>query len=92
MRLILFQLDVTIKFYLKIFKFSQNRGHLGRHLGFGTFRNKSLKVDLLNIVSYALSLNINMVYLVCRDGGTNSKTKHDIGVWPFAYSQIPQKH
>ena len=70
MRSILLQLDVSIKFYLEKLKFRQNGGHFGRHLGFGGFRNKFFEVDLLNIVCYALSLKMSMVYLVCTDGAT----------------------
>ena len=81
----LLQLDVSIKFYERKLEFYQNGGHFGRHLGFGNFRNNFFEVDLLNIVCYTLSFKISIVYLVCEDGATNSKTKLDIGVWPFAY-------
>ena len=85
MTLNLWRLDVFNKFYAKNLNFYQNGGHFGRHLGFGGVRNKFFEVDLLNIVCYALSLKINMVYLVCTDGETNSKTKHVFGVWPSDY-------
>ena len=85
MTLILWRLNVYIEFYERKFKFHQNGCHFGRHLGFGSFRNKFFEVDLLNIVRYTLSLKISMVYLVCEDGGTNSKTKLLFGAWPSNY-------
>ena len=72
MRPLLLYLDVPTKYYTKTFKFKQNGGHFGRHLGFEVFRNKFLEVDLLNIVCCALSFKISMVDLVCRDGGAKT--------------------
>ena len=66
----LWGLDLSNKFYPKNLNFYQNGGHFGRHLGFGGVRNKFFEVDLLNIVCYAISLKISMVYLVCTDGET----------------------
>ena len=73
--------DVSIKFYLSNNKFSKYGGHLGRHLGFGGFRNKFFEVDQWNVVCYNKNLKISMVYLVCRESATHSLSKRLFGVW-----------
>ena len=74
------------KFYVRKLEFHQNGGHFGRHLGFGSFCNNFFEINLLNIVCYALSLRISLVYIVCKDG--NAK----IHVCCFAEGQCTLIH